>query len=295
MEKRSMRSGHEDVVCVIKWTAGFQPFNEPYGSTGPSYFGGPRFIKAIQEIDPYLDDYVFFMEQRKVMGRSTSRRDYFKDILMDMNEGDRVRAVVGILNQLQTVDGNGTKVSEIRAMLGGGTLAPNASIPADAWNGDRLNEYLKQTDAAIAAHEYERAVTLSYACFEGFLGAFVRAKEKRDSHPKEIITLAREVKDYLKRTISEYPDEVLNSVTQAAFAVDRSRNRFSESHFASEAGSWLATYVPIHESASGLRRRHLRRQRRRCGRARWNRTFNLLVIRVSCRGKVRSPSAEITI
>ena len=55
--------------------------------------------------------------------------------------------------------------------------------------------------------------------------------------------LPREVKDYLKKTISEYPDEVLNSVTQAAYAVDRSRNRFSESHFASEAGAWLATYV----------------------------------------------------
>jgi hypothetical protein len=231
------------VVCMINWTAVFNRLMSLMDQQGPSYFSGPRFIKAIQEIDPYLDDYGFYMEQRKVMGQGTSRRDYFKDILMDMKEGDRVRAVVGILNQLQTVDGNAARVSEIRAMLGGGTLAPNASIPAEAWNGDRLNEYLKQIDAAIAAHEYERAVTLSYACLEGFLGAFVRAKEKRDSYPNEIITLAREVKDYLKTTISEYPDEVLNSVTQAAYAVDRSRNRFSESHFASEAGSWLATYV----------------------------------------------------
>ena len=83
------------------------------------------------------------------MGRSTSRRDYFKDILMDMKEGDRVRAVVGILNQLQTVDGNAERVLEIRAILGGGTLAPNASIPAEAWNGDRLNEYLKQIGQAL--------------------------------------------------------------------------------------------------------------------------------------------------
>jgi hypothetical protein len=51
------------------------------------------------------------------------------------------------------------------------------------------------------------------------------------------------VKDYIRSTISEYPDEVLNGITQAAHAVDKARNRFSESHFASEAGSWLSTYV----------------------------------------------------
>lgn len=79
--------------------------------------------------------------------------------------------------------------------------------------------------------------------FEGFLGAFVRAKEKRDVYSNEIIILAREVKDHLKAMIREYPDEVLNSITQAAYAVDRSRNRFSEAHFANEAGPWLATYV----------------------------------------------------
>jgi len=65
----------------------------------------------------------------------------------------------------------------------------------------------------------------------------------RDSYPIEIIALAKEVKDYLKKTLKEYPDEVLNGITQSAHAVDKARNRFSESHFASEAGSWLATYV----------------------------------------------------
>ena len=152
------------MVGVINWTAVFNRLMSLMDQQGPSYFGGPRFIKAVQEIDPYLDDYSFYMEQRKLMGRSTSRRDYFKDILMEMKEADRLRAVGGILNQLRTVDENAARISEIRAMLGGGTFAPNASIPPEAWNGDRLNEYLKQIDSAIAAHEYERAVTLCYTC-----------------------------------------------------------------------------------------------------------------------------------
>ena len=103
---------------MINWTAIFNRLMSLMDQQGPSYFGGPRFIKAIQEIDPYLDDYGLYMEQRNLTGRSTTRRDYFKDILMDMKDGDRVRAVLGILNQLQTVDGNAERVSEIRAMLG---------------------------------------------------------------------------------------------------------------------------------------------------------------------------------
>lgn len=47
----------------------------------------------------------------------------------------------------------------------------------------------------------------------------------------------------LKSAIQEYPDEVLNGITQAAYAIDKARNRFSEAHFGSEAASWLATYV----------------------------------------------------
>jgi hypothetical protein len=156
--------------------------------------------------------------------------------------GVRVQAVCTILDELETVDGNAVPVSEIRKLLGGGTLAPNATIPAAAWNADRLNEYLSKVDAEIAAGEYEHAVTLSYTCLEGFYGAFVRAKYKQQKYPNEIIELSKEVKNYLKGTIKDYPDEVLNGVTQA-YAVDKARNQFSQSHFAHEAGSWLATYV----------------------------------------------------
>jgi len=162
---------------------------------------------------------------------------------MDLDESSRVPAVTSLLASLEQIDGNGPAVLEIRKMIGGGTIAPVAMIPVQTWNAGRLNEYLGQIDGAITKGEYERAVTLSYTCLEGFFGAFVRAKDKRDAYPNEIIALSKEVKDYLKKAIKDYPDEVLNGITSAAYAVDKSRNRFSESHFANEAGSWLATYV----------------------------------------------------
>jgi hypothetical protein len=228
---------------MIKWNAVFKRLMVLMDQQGPGYFSGSRFIRAVQPFNDDLPNYTEFIEQRSRAGKSTTRIYYYKDILMDLEEGVRVRVVCAILDELETVDGNGVPVSEIRKLLGGGTLAPNATIPADAWNADRLNEYLSKIDAEIAAGEYEHSVTLSYTCLEGFYGAFVRAKYKQETYSHEIITLSKEVKVYLKNAIKDYPDEVLNGITQAAHAVDKARNQFSQSHFASEAGSWLATYV----------------------------------------------------
>jgi hypothetical protein len=228
---------------VIKWNAIFTRLMKLMDTEGGSYFSGPRFLGVLREFNEDLPNYSDLMEERRLSGKSTTRAYYFKDLLMELDEGTRIRAVTAFLDVLETVDGNLLAVSEIRKLLGGTTLAPRASIPAEAWNAERLNSYLSEIDAAITQPNYERAVGLAYTCFEGFLGAFVRAKEKREQYPTEIIELSKEVKKYLKNAIKEYPDEVLNGITQAAYAIDKARNRFSDAHFGSEAGSWLATYV----------------------------------------------------
>lgn len=230
-------------MSAIKWNAIFTRLMMLMDLQGPSYFSGPRFLGVMGDFNEDLPSYSELMDQRAAAGKSTTRAHYFKDLLMELDEGTRIRAVNAFLDVLETVDGIALDVSEIRRLLGGTALAPRASIPAEAWNADRLNSYLSEIDAAITQGNYERAVTLSYTCFEGFLGAFLRAKEKRDQYPNEVIELAKEVKKYLKKTVGDYPDEVLNGITQAAYAIDKARNRFSESHFGGEAGSWLATYV----------------------------------------------------
>lgn len=228
---------------MIKWNAVFTRLMKLMDIQGPTYYSGPRFLNVVRQFNDDLPHYHDFLEERKVLGKSTTRSYYFKDVLMELDEGRRVRAVAAFLDEIESAEGMAEPVSEIRMLIGGGTLAPTASIPAEAWNADRLNQYLSEIDGAIAERNYERAVGLSYTCLEGFLGAFVRAKSSRAKHPHEILELAKEVKDYLKANIKEYPDEVLNGITAAAYAIDRSRNRFSDAHFASEAASWLALYV----------------------------------------------------
>jgi hypothetical protein len=227
---------------MINWNAIFNRLFKLIDQPGEPYFSGPRFIRRVQEVDPFISNYSDYIEERKNSGKSTTRRDYFRDIFLDLDEGRRAKLVNSILDEVEK--SNLELSSEIRKILGGGSTGPTATVPSMAWHSERLNEFLSDIDAAIAAGNYERAVTLSYTCLEGFLGAFVRAKfPTRETHPEELISLAKEAKNVLKETIKEYPDELLNFVTQTAYAVDRSRNRFSESHFAGEAGSWMATYV----------------------------------------------------
>jgi len=154
---------------MIKWTAVFNRLMKLMDIPGSSYFSGSRFINTIQEFDDNLSNYSDYIAERGAQGKSTTRRYFFKDILMDLDEGARVRAVGAVLDQLELVDGCAEEVSQVRKLLGGSTLAPTATIPAEAWNAERLNEYLRQIDGAIAAAEYERAVTLAYTCLEGFL------------------------------------------------------------------------------------------------------------------------------
>ena len=54
-----------------------------------SYFSGSKFISVVREFDPYHADYLQFMDHRKANGLSTSRKNYFYDILMTFKEDIR--------------------------------------------------------------------------------------------------------------------------------------------------------------------------------------------------------------
>jgi len=134
------------------------------------------------------------------------------------------------------------KVADLRGVLGGTALAPTAVVPHDTWSADRLNQYLTDIDNSIAGSNYERAISLSYTCLEGFYKAFARKNLPSLSH-LEMIALSREIKRWLGQTLGSYPDEALSMINHISYTVDRARNKFSESHFEEEAARWLALYV----------------------------------------------------
>lgn len=208
---------------------------------GVTYFGGPRFLGKIREVDSSFYDYGQYMDLLRQQGHSTSRKDYFYRLLNGLDPTSRIHVLMSILEDIAPFAAE--EAAGLRDMLNVGVGAPLAVVPQKAWNADRLNTFLAQIDEAIGKAEYERSVTLAYTCLEGFYGAFVEAKIPGQTRPNEIIALARWIKDHLKKSLPSYPDEVLNLVTQTSHAVDRSRNRFSEAHFGGEAGRWLAIYM----------------------------------------------------
>jgi hypothetical protein len=74
-----------------------------------SYFSGPTFIGVIREFDPYFHDYGQYLEYRNKEGLSTSRKDYFYDILMSFKEDIRLEIIQRLFEHAQDLENSYTK------------------------------------------------------------------------------------------------------------------------------------------------------------------------------------------
>jgi hypothetical protein len=225
----------------INWVTAYNCLFEMIDAEGDAYFSGPRFIDKVREIDPYYPNYRQFVDERKRAGRSTSRRDYFYDIILGLDEPQRIRLLESIVDEVHPFSPE--RAQALRQLLGGAAHGPAAVVPQDAWRADRLNDSLAEIDRSIQARNFERAITLSYMTLEGFYKAFLRKNAPEHAELTEIIALSREVRRWLSTAVGAYPEEALNLVNGISHAVDRARNRFSEAHFEEEAARWLAVYV----------------------------------------------------
>ncbi|WP_422361042.1 toll/interleukin-1 receptor domain-containing protein [Reichenbachiella sp.] len=82
-----------------------------------TYFSGNRFIKTLKEFEPYHPDYYQYIELRNSQGKSTSRKVYYYDIIMDLNESTRINFVNRILEMVEPFDRK--SINPIRSLLGG--------------------------------------------------------------------------------------------------------------------------------------------------------------------------------
>jgi hypothetical protein len=225
----------------MNWVRVFNRLFTIINIEGDTYFSGSRFISKVREIDPYFANYSQYIEQRNKEGKSTSRKDYYYDILISFNDQNRLRLINTILDDVQTFESE--KVTELRNELGGVATIPSPDISKEIWNADRLNDYLNEIDVRITALNYAGAITLAYTCLEGFLKAFVFKNIPENSIKPELLALTKGVQAYLKSNIDKYPDEAFSILSNIAHTVDRSRNKFSESHFDEEAARWIALFV----------------------------------------------------
>ena len=231
-------------MVAVNWTRVFNrlfELMEVGAPTDPTYYSGGRFIAEVRQVDPYFPNYRQYIAERKASGKSTSRRDYFYDILMELPESVRLAAVQTMMNSLQPHAPD--KIAALKHEIGGFGSGPTAQIHHEVWNADRLNRYLADIDHRIASGNFAGAVTLAYTCLEGCFKAFVQQRESDAVMPTGLIGLSKQVKEILRQSCVECPDEALTMITHVAHTIDRSRNRFSESHFEGEAERWLAVFA----------------------------------------------------
>lgn len=80
-----------------------------------TYFSGSRFINTVREFEPYFPHYAQFIDQRNREGKSTSRKIFYYDILLGLNEEVRLRVInrfLEILKPFQT-----DKVEKIEELM----------------------------------------------------------------------------------------------------------------------------------------------------------------------------------
>jgi hypothetical protein len=82
-----------------------------------TYFSGPRFIKTLKEFNPYHPDYTQYIGIRNDQGKSTSRRIYYYDIIMELDESIRIDFVNRMLEMVEPFEKE--KVIPIKAIIKG--------------------------------------------------------------------------------------------------------------------------------------------------------------------------------
>lgn len=225
----------------MNWVKIFNRLFEIINTDGETYFSGSRFINKVREIDPYFANYKQYIDQRNSEGKSTSRKDYFYDILLAFDEQCRSKLINSILDDIEIAAPD--KTIQLRGEMSGLTTISSPAIPLEIWNSERLNEYIQEIDIRIANRNFSGAITLAYTCLEGFLKAFIKRNIPDSECKNEITALAKTVQNYLKKSINNYPDEAFSMLNHIAHTTNKARDQFSESHFDKEADRWLAVFI----------------------------------------------------
>ena len=231
----------------MNWVAIFNRLFEIINTQGDTYYGGTRFLNLVREVNYGVPAYQTYIDQRREQNKSTSRRDYYFDLFMEQPENDRIQITNSILDTVQHLEPE--RSASIRQLLiqPGQVQGPQAVIPADLWNADRLIEYLEGMDISISEGNYEYTLTLVYTCLEGFYKSFIQEKIPAQIDLTELTPMAVQIRNYIKGQLDangiNYPDQVLTLLSTVTNAVCNARNNFSDSHSGNRAEKWVAVYL----------------------------------------------------
>lgn len=229
----------------INWITAYNRLFKIINADGETYYSGPAFLKIAQEVDDSIPSYHQYIEIRNQHGLSTSRKDFYWDIIKDLDDEKKYQLFRLFIENLEAFDNN--DIQNLKAYVFGDIASvPTTVIPHNIWNSEKLNSSLTEIDKAIELQQFNRAVTLTYTCLEGIYKAYVNENIRDQLHVTDLMQLTRLVKNHISDKLKEegsFPKEIVNSMSTVTNAVTNSRNEFSESHFDKDANKWLAGYA----------------------------------------------------
>lgn len=230
----------------VNWIAAYNYLFAAFNSEDKAlYVGGSPFCRMVQQVDLGSPSYPQLIALRQQQGKSTSRKDFYWDLIQGLPEQQRFSLYRVFVDHVELHDK--TAADNIRNIVfGGGQAVPVTVVPVDLWNSVRLNKSLKDIDQAIDAHHYNRATTLSYTCLEGLYKAYVRKHVPDQTELTDLMPLCKVVKEDISKKLQAqepFPVEIINAMPTLTNAIANSRNGFSESHFGDDSQRWLAVFA----------------------------------------------------
>lgn len=214
-------------------------------SNTPTYFGGPSFLRIVQQVEPGSPSYEQLIPLRQSQGKSTSRKSFYWDVIQGLQDQQKLQLFRLFIDELEPHAKD--EIEAIRSIVfGGGMAVPTTIVPHDLWNSEKLNNSLKDIDHAIDAQQFNRATTLAYTCLEGLYKSYVRKHVPDKANLTDLIPLCKAVKDDITDKLKAkgpFPEQIVNAIPTLTNAVASSRNGFSESHFAEDSHRWLALFA----------------------------------------------------
>jgi hypothetical protein len=227
------------------WISAFNRLYPVIDKKGDTYFSGPSFIKMAQQVTYDLPDYQIYIDSRNRLGKSSTRRVFYWDIIESLTEDQRYdlfRLFIESLEPHAREEMNDLK----EFIFGGSSGVPKVNIPAEFSSAEKLSRSLAEIDKAIESGEHNRAVTMTYTCLEGLYKAYINKNLPESSSINDLLPMAKLVKNDILdkvRGTSQAPEQIINSIPTITNAIANSRNSFSDSHFDQDAQNWLSVYT----------------------------------------------------
>ena len=145
-------------LLTLNWTAAYKRLYKFLDT-----YTGSQFIKAVQQTDPDLLDYMDYIEKRRKDEKSTTKKDYFKDILLSYPDDIKQHLFEQFISNFEEDSPEDAK--NIRTIINGGKVDIAKAIYAKAVASKEIDEALisdtlKGLEAYPEAHKlYKQALT----------------------------------------------------------------------------------------------------------------------------------------